>query len=60
MAKESGRMLSDKQAVKVAKEAASHLRSKTPQKGISVRSGAIVIADRKVTISKSSTAAKSK
>ncbi len=62
MARESGRMLSDKQAVMVAKKAGSHLRShaSASQKGISVRSGAIVVTNGKITISKSSTAAKSK
>lgn len=61
MTKKSDRMLSDKQAVKVAKKAGSLLRShkSASRKGISVSSGAIVVTHGKITISKSSTVAKS-
>ena len=55
MEKTSGRMLSEKQAVRVAKKAGYHIGStrSDSKRGISVRSGAIVITDGKITISKS-------
>ncbi len=55
MKKTSGRVLSDRQATEVAKKAGSHVRSirSASQKGISVRTGSIEIADDKITISES-------
>lgn len=51
MQKRLGRLLSDKQAVKVAKKAGAYMNSGSKsQKGISVSSGAIAIADGKITI----------